>query len=353
MVLNNDAPNAPSKAAFARQKQVKPDNFYKYAQYDPDKRRKLGQHAGRPSLLSKCNSQFVMEHIIRADRANNGLTPVQIIENMSTLQPELSQLQPKNHYHRMFLKMHANSRLKQKPVKAQKTTSKRSQCTVAQQFRWFKLYEKALCFLRTKNTGVCNKTEKSFGELIDHFILGGDETNLIADADGDLRIVGEKGKKKHEKKVADYRGSITMYRTGVAAGHNGPTVFLLKGKKRKSGFNETFLRQEGCALGSTICMTENAYMTEEAWEGMAPSIVKGYRALPVVKDNPQWWMIEIFDGFGAHLTNLNALKQRAEAKILSFTRRRVTRPHTIKHMISTLPRVTNIINNAHLLLCMA
>jgi hypothetical protein len=28
--------------------------------------------------------------------------------------------------------------------------------------------------------------------------------NLIADADGDLRIVGEKGKKKHEKKVANY-----------------------------------------------------------------------------------------------------------------------------------------------------
>jgi hypothetical protein len=94
--------------------------------------------------------------------------------------------------------------LKQKPVKAQKTTSKRSQCTVAQQFRWFKLYEKALCFLRTKNTGVCNKTGKSFGELIDHFILGSNEMNLIADADGDLRIVGEKGKKKHEKKVANY-----------------------------------------------------------------------------------------------------------------------------------------------------
>jgi hypothetical protein len=89
VVLNNDAPNAPSKAAFARQKQVKPGTFYKYVQYDPDKRRKLGQHAGRPSLLSKCNSQFVMEHIIRADRANNGLTPAQIIENMSTLQPEL------------------------------------------------------------------------------------------------------------------------------------------------------------------------------------------------------------------------------------------------------------------------
>jgi hypothetical protein len=234
-----DAPNAPSKAAFARQKQLKPDTFKKYVHDVPEKRQKLGRHAGRPSLLSKGNSQFLMQHTIQADRANNGLTPAQIIENMTTLQPELSQLQSRNHYHRTFIKKHAD-RLKQKPVKAQKTTSKRSQCTVAQQFRWFKLYEKALCFLRTKNTGVCNKTGKSFGELIDHFILGGDETNLIADADGELRIVGEKGKKKHEKKVSDYQGSITMYRTGVAAGHNGPTVFLLKGKNRKSEFNKTF-----------------------------------------------------------------------------------------------------------------
>ena len=200
-----DAPNAPSKAAFARQKQLKPNTFKKYVHDVPEKRRKLGRHAGRPSLLSESNSQFLLQHTIRADRANNGLTPAQaqIIDNMSTLQPELSQQQSKNHYHRTFIKKHAD-RLKQKPVKAQKTTSKRSQCTVAQQFRWFKLYEKALCFLRTKNTGVCNKTGKSFGELIDHFILGGDETNLIADADGELRIVGEKGKKKHEKKVSDY-----------------------------------------------------------------------------------------------------------------------------------------------------
>ncbi len=65
---------------------------------------------------------------------------------------------------------------------------------------------------------MCNATGKSFGELINHFILGGDETNLIADANGELKIVGEKGKKKHEEKVLDYRGSITMYCTGVAAG---------------------------------------------------------------------------------------------------------------------------------------
>jgi hypothetical protein len=87
-----------------------------------------------------------MQHTIQADRANDGLTPAQIIENMTTLPLELSQLQSKNHYQRTFLKKHAD-RLKQKPVKAKKPTSKESQCTVAQQFRCFKLYEKALCFL--------------------------------------------------------------------------------------------------------------------------------------------------------------------------------------------------------------
>ena len=41
-----DAPNAPSKAAFARQKQLKPDTFKKYVHDVPEKRRKLGRHAG-------------------------------------------------------------------------------------------------------------------------------------------------------------------------------------------------------------------------------------------------------------------------------------------------------------------
>ncbi len=52
------------------------------------------------------------------------------------------------------------------------------------------MYENALCFLRTKNTSEFNATGKSFGELINHFILGGNETNLIADADREFKIVG-------------------------------------------------------------------------------------------------------------------------------------------------------------------
>jgi hypothetical protein len=57
-------PNAPPKAAFARQKQVKPNTFKKHVHNDPDKHQKLGRHAGCPSLLSEDYSQFVMQHTI-------------------------------------------------------------------------------------------------------------------------------------------------------------------------------------------------------------------------------------------------------------------------------------------------
>jgi hypothetical protein len=103
-----DEPNAPSNAAFARQKQLKPDTFKKYVHDVPEKRQNLGCHAGLPSLLSESNSQFLMQHTIQADRANNGLTPAQIIENMTTLQPELSQQHSRNHYHCTFIKKHAD-----------------------------------------------------------------------------------------------------------------------------------------------------------------------------------------------------------------------------------------------------
>ena len=96
----------------------------------------------------------------------------QVIENICTLHPELTYKQAENHFHRTFKKHHAG-KIKPKAVKAQKTTSKRSQCSIAQQYRWFKTYELGLRFLREQNTGVCNKTGKLFGELIKHFLLGG------------------------------------------------------------------------------------------------------------------------------------------------------------------------------------
>ncbi len=56
----------------------------------------------------------------------------------------------------------------------------------------------------------------------------------------------------HEKKVADYQGSITMYRTGVAAGHNGPTVFLLKVRARWLDWRTKALRAMRTDLSTSL-----------------------------------------------------------------------------------------------------
>lgn len=294
-----------------------PSTFKRYVSIDKSKRLKIGTKVGRKSILSEENSQFLCQVAIRADRANDGLTPADMIAKIQRVQPELTEKQAANHYSRSFLKKH-KGKLKSKPVKAQKTTSRRSQCTVAQQFRWFNMYGKALKFLREKNTGVCRKTGKSFGELIEHFIIGGDETCLIADADGDMKIIGEFGRKKHEKRVSDCRSSCTMYRSGTSAGNNGPTVFVMKGVRVQGGFNEKFLVESGCEVGSHVQMTENAFMTLDAWLAMTPRLIKGYRSLPFIEWNPQWWVVEILDGFGAHLTSLEALRLRMTALILTI-----------------------------------
>lgn len=40
--------------------------------------------------------------------------------------------------------------------------------------------------------------------------------------------------------------------------------------------------------------------------------------MPFIRDNPQWYVVEIFDGFGAHLNNYQALKLRMDARVISI-----------------------------------
>ena len=87
--------------------------------------------------------------------------------------------------------------------------------------------EEGLNFLREHSTGSCKKSGKTFGEVIDHFIVGYDEANMTANADGSVRIVGEFGRKKHEKIASDCRTSCTVGRSGSAADDNGPTSFIM------------------------------------------------------------------------------------------------------------------------------
>ena len=73
-----------------------------------------------------------------------------------------------------------------------------------------------------------------------------------------------------------------MVRTGSVGGTTGPTIFLLKGAKqhRRKEFSDKLLVKYGCVPGSTIIMTESAYMTDDAWLEASNAIVKGYRSMP-------------------------------------------------------------------------
>jgi hypothetical protein len=168
--------------------------------------------------------------------------------------------------------------------------------------------------------GVCNLTGKTFGELIRHFIFAWwDETCMQACANGVVKVVGSAGRKKHEKKTNDSRVSITMYRTGNIADVTGPTIFLLEGKRKREGFTDKFLVDHGAAIGSKCIMTATAFMTEEAWVQATPSVIKGLRSSdPIVQANPQWWVLEVFDGHGPHTMSLPAMQLRYDSKILSL-----------------------------------
>ena len=120
---------------------------------------------------------------------------------------------------------------------------------------------------------------------------------------------------QHEKKLSDSRVSASMYRTGSAAGVNGPTAFLPEGQRRKPEYSDDFLIKHGAAPGSCIVMTDSGYMTTEAWEKIAESIALGIRQMPVIRDNPDWWCVMILDGFSAHLYSVKALEIYAKHKI--------------------------------------
>eukprot|EP00966_Prymnesium_polylepis_P311659 7201433-Prymnesium_polylepis.1 len=148
-----------------------------------------------------------------------------------------------------------------------------------------------------------------------HFVCGGDETCFMA-SDGNVTIIGDKEKQKHQKATADSRTSVTLYRLGNCAGDDGPTGFLPPGHRRKPAYTDEFLVKHGASPGSCIVMTKTGYMTEEAWVEMAPKMVTGIRAMPVVKDMPNWWVLKIIDGFGPHTSSEKAMQIYWDAKIL-------------------------------------
>ena len=78
-------------------------------------------------------------------------------------------------------------------MKAQQSTSKRSEVTVTAQNFWHETVESVRMELRKRNTGV-DDDGKTFADVEDDFFTFLDKTSLQASGK-EIRIVGDKGKK--------------------------------------------------------------------------------------------------------------------------------------------------------------
>ena len=107
------------------------------------------------------------------------------------------------------------------------------------------------------------------------------------------------------KIMYDSRVYTSIYRTDVAGGETGPTVFLTSGKKCHTAYTGDHLRRHGAAGGSTVAITDNGCRTIEPWEELTSEMAKGIRNLPIIRDaTAHWWFLKIIIGFGPHTASL-------------------------------------------------
>ena len=110
-------------------------------------------------------------------------------------------------------------------VSDQATTTERSQIFVSQQYCWHMMIDAEWEDMRRKNS-----PRDIFIRYAHYFQLNLDETCFLCN-EGELSIIGDNDKPRHDKNCRDSRFSITVLRVGGASGVNGPVIFMEKGTK--------------------------------------------------------------------------------------------------------------------------
>ena len=108
-----------------------------------------------------------------------------------------------------------------------------------------------------------------------------DETCFLCN-EGELKIIGDNDKPRHDKNFSDSRFSITVFRVGSAAGVNGPVIFLEKGTNvhpRLRGNN--LVTKYGLTEGSCVIPNKAAYMDDETWAKVVKVVAPGIRNMAV------------------------------------------------------------------------
>ena len=138
---------------------VSKSTLHGYVHPDTSKRTPLGSHKGAPSLVKPELQEFVVDVVRRRDRGNEGLTNRDTAEMIQDLVPEFTTEQ-------VMSSLRKTIRPKFKSVltnivKAQASTTKRSQITVAQQFIWHSVHlnvtRACACVFKCVSTGCCRR----------------------------------------------------------------------------------------------------------------------------------------------------------------------------------------------------
>jgi hypothetical protein len=271
---------------------------------------------GRPPLFSRRDCNAIADAVSALDHLNNGLDTSGLIDSIWRSHPEFQRSQISNCWHHTIKT--SNSNLGR--YKAQASARDRSGAIteITQRF-YFLLVETARAMAEDLSPGV-NSEGKTWRDLEAFFTLGLDEENKMANQ-GSEYTVGDGTKAKHENHNDEARMSITMVHTGSAAGDTGPAMYLMKGEKLPPEFENQFgsqkwLKGKGAPSGSFVVMTPNAFMTNDAWNGSAKQLAAGIRAMDVIRDHPEWWVVLHLDGFKSHVMTYEAQQTFHDAKIL-------------------------------------
>ena len=59
----------------------------------------------------------------------------------------------------------------------------------------------------------------------------------------------------------------------------------------------------------------STYMDDATWKLYVKAMAPEIRAMPVIRDHPEWWACLSFDGFKSHVNVNEALNDFSDAKI--------------------------------------
>ena len=115
---------------------IPPTTFHHYVHPDLDKRRMLHQaNRGKPKLLTDSDVKLAGAVLARADRGNDGYSRKEATDLIQDLNPNIQRLAAQRQLSRVVLPQnHKAGVLKESPVKAQATTSDRTNINTAQQY---------------------------------------------------------------------------------------------------------------------------------------------------------------------------------------------------------------------------